>query len=586
MYDRSLNLIITTPFNDFLKQQEKIESYIEQLENFRNCSENRVSIDFVITEFRFILSIINDMNRVISSTPHRGKREAYFPVVGTVFEIFFGSASEDTTNKLWNNLKKAENRMSALSDTMFKDHGSTVRLLSSIQEKNTDTDSRIKQMLSKLNELVEQQNSENNKFFTEIQISRVIQTLSMVTTRYRSVQNKICAYLIQQRPANIDLAIIPFATLKRILNSIDTSTINQSETMPWKSIDEFEIYHYLSLIPMKLSVVNGCIVTEILIPLVLKEGKEIYEAIPAPSPLKSHLIVVKTEAPYFVTNRERSEIGYMSNTDLSKCWSDNADTLICPRSFPVHKQTDYNHFCELAILSNEQEKSDTCNTQIIDKNDLFIKTGATNQFYYVIRNKCFLRANCNENITDITLTDTGLITINDGCYVFNTNIQIMGQSLIDVKHTDTFYTSNFSIPVRKFRRTLYQFEYNDSNIALLNKNFEQLKNDIIVEQKKNHNDIKKMHVVDDSSNSFWSYLFNFETYINLILIASGLLTSVLAVLVTCYKIKKIRNRGVNVSLNVNQAPSTANNPNSTRDSNNNRREDSPSYVNYNDVYLV
>lgn len=148
MYDRSLNLIITTPFNDFLKQQEKIESYIEQLENFRNCSENRVSIDFVITEFRFILSIINDMNRVISSTPHRGKREAYFPVVGTVFEIFFGSASEDTTNKLWNNLKKAENRMSALSDTMFKDHGSTVRLLSSIQEKNTDTDSRIKQMLS------------------------------------------------------------------------------------------------------------------------------------------------------------------------------------------------------------------------------------------------------------------------------------------------------------------------------------------------------------------------------------------------------------------------------------------------------
>lgn len=87
---------------------------------------------------------------------------------------------------------------------------------------------------------------------------------------------------------------------------------------------------------MRISVTNEANRTEISIPLLNTQRKELYTSIRVPSRADKIFIFIKPEAQYFITNAQNLDIGYLTETDYKKCWQHfNSDTKSIYKQLPA-----------------------------------------------------------------------------------------------------------------------------------------------------------------------------------------------------------------------------------------------------------
>lgn len=125
---------------------------------------------------------------------------------------------------------------------------------------------------------------------------------------------------------------------------------------------------------------------------------------------------MKTETPYFITDLARREIGFLSIADFSKCMKRNRNIYFCSKTFPLYKESEDKEYCELAILKNQQIKTEICVALPLNPKDMFIKINELNQYYFVILKPLIIKINCKENITTKVISGTGILTLNEECY--------------------------------------------------------------------------------------------------------------------------------------------------------------------------
>lgn len=547
-YSKSLNLVIATPIKAYVEQQSFIEECIVNLENLRDNSKHKINIDSVIYEFKYLSNIIRDMNHMIRGNSNRKKRSrAMLPGVGEFFESFIGTASEKTIDKIYEILRQEGEKRIQIVGMLESQSNSTIKMIELIQNRYLESDKRIREIVDKLNEIIENDENEADQIMEKMQIDNLIQLLTLIILRYHSFQSKMFNHVIQQKASNYDPEIVPFKLLHEMIRNSNVSKEEYADIMYWKNMSESELYKNIKYIPMKISTMGDCIVTEINIPLLPRDKKELFQAIPAPTKMKNVFMFIKPEAPYFITNDKRDEIGYLSENDFKKCWYNVEGKLICPQNFAIYKKPrqNSNNFCELALLSNHVHDTYKCAVHTIPPRDLFIKMNEENQYYYSLFENDTVRAICNKNSTILELFDSGILTINDGCYIDNGYMQIMGQSIVNVKKDNTYFINKHQPVFKPYKKMIKTLDWK-SNELLYFKDFENLKE----ETRKNIDMIRelKKEIVIPSVEPEKEVSF-FDSYVNIACVIFGLITAILAVVTSFLQMKK-KTKGINIAFNV------------------------------------
>lgn len=309
-YEKSINLIISTPIQDYMHQQQFIEFCIGELSNMQNHSYYKNGFENVMFELRNIMNTINEMNGIVKDLSKRDKR-ALFPIVGEIYEYFFGSASEKTVKEIWDQLDEENEKHLLISAALFNQSGHATATINAIQQKNNYIDTKIMNIIEKLNDVIIKDEENTDKVTKREKINNLIQILTLAILRYKSYQDKLMSHLINQEFTHIDPEIVPFTYLHSMLDEVELNE-NVSDNLPWKLFDETEFMNWYQMIPMKISVIAEYIIIEINIPLISIEKKEIYEAIAVPVPMENILMYIQSETPYFITNSPRNEIGFLS----------------------------------------------------------------------------------------------------------------------------------------------------------------------------------------------------------------------------------------------------------------------------------
>lgn len=472
-HDKAIRLIIDTPHNEYVKQQEFISKSINMLSGLRNMSNNFHAFDNVIYELNLILNTITEINFILSNNSPRTKREAskdawYIVMWDFVSGCLCGSDESE--------------RITLIAKLLNNQTEELIKTVVSIQAKNEHTDTKVQSIIEKLNELVEDINLNGAKTGHEMEVNNLIQLLTFAIIRYKSFQNKIMNYILENEPVHLDPEIFPLSIFRSILDEIDKRT-NESDILPWRLEGDHAFINWYQIIQMTVSVNENYITTEIDIPLISTIRREIYEAIPAPFPIDNSLYFVKTEAPYFITDLGRNEIGFLSSSDFNKCVRKNRNNYFCPKDFPIYLENEENSFCELAILLKQQEKSEYCVAVPLKARDMFIKINDFNQYYFVVFKPMIIKVNCNNNFSNEVINGTGILTINDGCNIYNNFVQITPQTVTKVRTLNKFIVSKFTPYVQTNKRIIFKYEMGKNELDILDKNFEDIKTSLTENRK-------------------------------------------------------------------------------------------------------
>lgn len=283
---------------------------------------------------------------------------------------------------------------------------------------------------------------------------------------------------------------------------------------------------------MKISVVKGYLITEISIPLISVNKKELYEAFIAPFPYNKSVIYIKPEAPYFLTDAQKSEIGYLSAEEYKRCWKVNENDFICPKTFPIY--TNYNDSCLLAALSNKN--TGNCVIYALPFKNLIIKRNEENEYYFVFVKAMLMNVKCNGNTTQINLHGTGIIKIGKNCIIYNNFIQLAAHSTITVEKQNKYVFKNFSLKINDSNIIkTHNLVVNQGDLPLLNENFENIKQKIAEDK------IAQEILLKDQTKFDIPIL---EIDGNAVILAGTII-----VIVIVFKCKKKCGKGVNVTVN-------------------------------------
>lgn len=550
IYEKTVNIVITTPNEEYTEQQNIIEDYIEKLGALRNKSKFNFEVDGVMEEFKYIARTIADVNKVVLNTPWRQRREAIFPKVGSTIEWLIGSASEDTITNLKDNIANVKNQQNLISYTLFNHTSATIRTIKNIQLRNEEIDKNIRGIIHSLNDVINTTEDAAASFLNEVKIGNLIHLLTLGCMRYKHFQTKIFNSIMANTIQFLDPEIVPFDTIHEALQKLDVHQLKEEEVRYIRNMNEEGYILAADTIPMKLTVKNGCIYTELIIPILNEEEKEIYEAIPAPSISGKFFLILNIEESFFITNRNRSEIAYIPQSTLDKCWKSRHGESICPQTFVMYQRNAFSMYCELAILSNTTAQYGyTCAATKSDARDLFMKL-SDNEYYFAMTENCHININCNGNITHETLYGTGIITIKDGCSVYNKNIRIIGNKNTKISHVHKYTYSNYTPPIEK-RKTIYKYEYDNQKISLINKNFELIQDEIIKEQQRWKETLIKGIEYREGASIFthlWRYI------IQNVWTITGMILASLVSFLAYRKYSKHMKKQISVAVNVNHNP--------------------------------
>lgn len=283
IHDKVIKLLIKTPHEEYIKQQNFIINTIHTLNDLRNVSYDKNSFDNIIYELKLISNTISEINEmIINNSASRSKRETvddawYVIIWDFIFDCICSTNVDEAVTMIATLLNNQSQEM--------------IKTVIAIQAKNNDTDTRIYNIVNKLDELVEEINLYGKTIEHEIRISNLIQLLTFAIIRYKSFQNKVVTYILEGVPIHLDPEIFPISVFKSILSEVMKNT-NETEMWPWNFANEKSFINWYQIIQMTVAVEKDHISIEINIPLLSPNKREIYEAIPAPFSFDNALYIL------------------------------------------------------------------------------------------------------------------------------------------------------------------------------------------------------------------------------------------------------------------------------------------------------
>lgn len=144
-YEKSINLVISIPHEEYLQQQNFIKNCIIELEKFQKT--RKMNLDNILFEFKSIQETVNEINTIIMKSKRRIQKRSLFPWAGKAYEFLFGLASEDTVNEILGNINDTQEKVLVLAEGIRNQSDRITDTIDSIQAKNNHTDENVNKIL-------------------------------------------------------------------------------------------------------------------------------------------------------------------------------------------------------------------------------------------------------------------------------------------------------------------------------------------------------------------------------------------------------------------------------------------------------
>lgn len=470
------------PIKEYLMEPIKLQARIDQLKLIQEMLKEKndiENIDMLIDEIQKLINSIEQLNSVLNIK--RDKRDAFFPLIGKGIELFFGNPDEEAMNEVifkLNDLERSNlnTQMLLSNNTML-----TIKLIENMEARYNHTQTQFETLVSEIEKNMLKVDSEARS--KEIIINTQILILAVI--RYNALQNKIIKYLTSNDVLYVDPELFPVSSLGPILSEIQEN-IDSTRTLPY--IHKNEKILWYKIIPMKVVVTNEQIIFELTIPIVSRTKKQLYAVFSAPKIENNSLVYIEPQAPFIVTNEIKNEIGYVSQSEIDSCIKIREDHLLCTTSFAIYNRHTNNNYCELITLLNANETSHNCAIKTVPKRNMIFKIRNTNQYYFVAVENILAKAQCGKQVNNIVLNETGIITVSNGCILYNQNFRISSKSTNTITRTVHFQASQF-LPIKSDNKDQYKIVTSNEELKALNKDYE-----IIKEKAKNIEIIEKIEV--------------------------------------------------------------------------------------------
>lgn len=474
-YKKNWKIVTVITKNKFLKEEKFIQTRIEELENLKLKYKNK-NIDMVLNEFKRLAEIINEINTIVmGEQPERNKRSV-IPIGGTFVQWLLGNPDEETLLQIFQQIDELR-KHNEFTDSITKNNTIYMgKLIDAIEKRNIQANDQINSIIENLSILASNNSAFTNTVLNNDEINMLTQSLTLVIIRYWHYQNKLLDHILSNNLVYIDPELIPLGFLRKTLEKIEEN-IGNDYMLPWNLLEKRKMVEWYKTIPMKTSIINQNIVIEFIVPVIARNKKLLYEVIPTPFPKNESLVYIEPNAPYIITDEKQTEIGYLDQNEIDKCWKVGEREHVCAGDFPVYiKQTKF-IYCELAILLHSEDEENNCIIKTIPKKDIFMKIKNSNQYYFVMINPTNATKICDGKSENIHLEDTGLLTINDSCSILNTKFEITSQS-INVLNRKNEYVSSSFIPYKSNEKKINKYIMNKKDLGDINKEFETIKNQI------------------------------------------------------------------------------------------------------------
>lgn len=473
-YEETWRIIMSFSKDKYVMEQETIEKRLNELETLRNKIEGNENINITIDEISKLVEAIKEINNVIAPERKIVKR-SLAPFFGTAIEWLFGNPDEYTTDAMLNKIKANQIANEETANTILNQTIFTEELTRNIEKRYKHTENELESLIRQINSLIEDQINDNNEREIENKILLYTQTLTLSVMRYINFQNKLAQHILNNEITHLDPEIVPFSFLEPILHDIQQN-ISTNKMLPWDLLaKDREISCYKS-IPMKAHVTENNIIITISVPIISKNKKLLYAAIPTPIIKENFLLYIEPETPYVITNQDKTEISFLNENDIKNCWKLDHENQICPESYPIYSKPIQNNFCELEVLL--QSSTDTCKFKQIPKRDIFIKILDTDQYYFAIMEPTSAISNCKTGTETIVLNGTGILTISDGCNVYNKKFRMISQQENTVTTQNNYIISKFKSIDSINKREANKYVMSSKDLAEINSNFEVLKEQV------------------------------------------------------------------------------------------------------------
>lgn len=353
----------------------------------------------------------------------RRQKRGAFDLIGNVANSLFGvldSKYAEQMSKTIDVINKNEGHLLALIKNQTSIIDSTINVLkrdhSEAERKFKEIDNQVNQLINRINHTGEDSYElKINQFFISLSIQ-----LSLIVMNLQKTQATIIDVLTDIHHGRISPILVTPQQISRELTIIKEH-LPTSLRLPTDQRDLIQIYKTMTAASR---IVKNHVIIKINIPLVNVERFDLFKMIPIPAVTNGTLIAIQPCSVYIALNSHKDHYYTITPEELLSCMSTENQNYLCHQSHPLYHKIGTICSCEASLINNTPY--DKCNIQRVENSPVWVQLTNPNQWIYAVKEPIIANALCREEITPLTLNNSGLIKIPPDCVIKHDLLTIQG----------------------------------------------------------------------------------------------------------------------------------------------------------------
>ncbi|XP_028173197.1 uncharacterized protein LOC114362128 [Ostrinia furnacalis] len=219
---------------------------------------------------------------------------------------------------------------------------------------------------------------------------------------------------------------------------------------------------------------------EVRIPLVSNEVYELDKIITVPRRIGEQIRYVVSSYQYIAFDLKKDAAFLLSEGNLQACVHNQKDTILCSIDEPIYDLKIKHSICDIKLTNIDVTSNESpCSSLIAPcTSDKWIKLHRRNSWLYSCCKECTIRLFCTTGTDVRTITETGIITLSQGCTIKGDTFTIRShnQFLSETYHQ----IESMEVPKTSILNTIINSSYSEISIPTEDHQmiFNQLKTDI------------------------------------------------------------------------------------------------------------
>lgn len=199
--------------------------------------------------------------------------------------------------------------------------------------------------------------------------------------------------------------------------------------LPIAGEDILQIYHLMTI---EGRCTEKYIIFKLRIPLLAMEDFELFSIIPIPTLSNKTFFAIQPSSPYLIVNLHRDQYYPLDKNELRACILTATDNYICKQARPIYRKGSSVSSCEVDLL-NHLPQSAACQIIKIGEGPHWIQLHLPNHWIFALKQDVIANVVCGDNVTQITISGSGILSLYDECIINQELISIQGQRILPTK---------------------------------------------------------------------------------------------------------------------------------------------------------